>query len=132
MLLPPLAVPGGTNENYAVEVLIVDDQPPFRAVAGQLVSLIGWHLAGEAESGELAVEAARTLHPGLVLMDINLPGISGIEATRKITDEMPDVRVVLLSTYAEDDLPADARDCGALAYVHKEDLTPRVLRDLIA
>jgi DNA-binding NarL/FixJ family response regulator len=121
-----------TQENSGVEVLIVDDQPPFRAVAGQLVSLIGWHLAGEAESGETAVEAARVLHPEVVLMDINLPGISGIEATRKITDEMPDVRVVLLSTYAEEDLPADARDCGALAYVHKEDLTPRVLRELIA
>lgn len=115
-----------------MEVLIVDDQPPFRAVAGQLVSLIGWHLAAEAETGESAIEAARLLHPEVVLMDINLPGISGIEATRKITDEMPDIRVVLLSTYAEEDLPADARDCGALAYVHKEDLTPRILRELMA
>lgn len=115
-----------------MKVLIVDDQPPFRAVAGQLVTLIGWQLAAEAESGESAIEVARTIRPELILMDINLPGISGIEATRKITDEMPDVRVVLLSTYAEEDLPADARDCGALAYVHKEDLTPKVLRELVA
>lgn len=114
-----------------MEVLIVDDQPPFRAVAGQLISLIGWQLAGEAEDGESAVSAARALHPQLVLMDINLPGISGIEATRTIMDELPETRVVLLSTYAETDLPADARECGAIAYVHKEDLTPRVLRELL-
>ncbi len=120
------------RETGGVEVLIVDDQPPFRAVAGQLVSLIGWHLAGEAESGELAVAAARELRPELVLMDINLPGISGIEATRTIMDELPNTRVVLLSTYAESDLPEDARSCGAIAYVHKEDLTPRMLRSLLA
>lgn len=113
-------------------MLIVDDQPPFRAVAGQLVSLIGWHLAAEAESGESAVEAARELRPTVVLMDINLPGMSGIEATRAIMDELPDTRVVLLSTYAEADLPEDARSCGAVAYVHKEDLTPRVLREVLA
>lgn len=122
---------GDAAETGGVEVLIVDDQPPFRTVAGQLVSLIGWHLAGEAESGEAALVAARELRPELVLMDINLPGISGIEATRKIMDELPETRVVLLSTYAESDLPADARECGAIAYVHKEDLTPRVLRSLL-
>jgi DNA-binding NarL/FixJ family response regulator len=120
-----------TSETGGVEVLIVDDQSPFRSVAGQLVSLIGWHLVGEAESGEAALVAARELRPELVLMDINLPGISGIEATRAIMAELPDTRVVLLSTYAESDLPADARECGAIAYVHKEDLTPRVLRSLL-
>ena len=58
-------------------------------------------------------------------MDINLPGISGLEATRRIVDSRPDVRVVLLSTYAKEDLPADAMSCGAIAYIRKEDLTPR-------
>jgi DNA-binding NarL/FixJ family response regulator len=64
-------------------------------------------------------------------MDINLPGISGIEATRQITARWPQVRVILLSTYAADDLPADALNCGAIAYVHKEDLTPRRLREVL-
>jgi DNA-binding NarL/FixJ family response regulator len=63
-------------------------------------------------------------------MDINLPGISGIEATRQIVDASPHTRVVLLSTYQRADLPVDALSCGAVAYVHKEDLTPRVLRDV--
>jgi DNA-binding NarL/FixJ family response regulator len=65
-------------------------------------------------------------------MDINLPGISGIEATRQIVAANPSVRVVLMSTYQADDLPADALDCGAAAYVRKEDLTPRMLRGVVA
>ena len=68
--------------------------------------------------------------PDLVLMDINLPGINGIEATRQIRAAHPEVAVILLSTYSEADLPADARDCGALAYVHKEDFGPALVREL--
>lgn len=115
-----------------VEVLIVDDQPPFRAVARTLVSLLkGWHVAGEVGSGEEAVRAVGENLPSVVLMDINLPGISGIEATRRIMAAFPSVRVVLLSTYQADDLPADALSCGAAAYVRKEDLTPKVLREVL-
>lgn len=116
-----------------VGVLIVDDQPPFRAVARTLVSLLqGWHVVDEVGSGEDAVQAVRRTVPGVVLMDINLPGISGIEATRQIVEAFPSVRVVLLSTYQASDLPADATSCGAAAYVRKEDLTPRVLREVLA
>ncbi len=113
-------------------VLIVDDQPPFRAVARTLVSMIaGWSVVAEAGSGEDAVEAANQYRPSLVLMDINLPGISGIEATKRIVAAHPTVKVVLVSTYAADDLPADALTSGAVAYYRKEDLTPRVLRGLV-
>jgi two-component system invasion response regulator UvrY len=116
-----------------VDVLIVDDQAPFRDVARTLVSLlVGWRVVAEVETGEDAVEAASRFGPGVVLMDINLPGISGIEATRQIMARRPGVRVVLLSTYAADDLPADALTCGAVAYVHKEDLTPRRLREVLS
>ena len=116
-----------------VDVLIVDDQPPFRDVARTLVSLLsGWRVIAEVESGEDAVAAVGRAAPSVVLMDINLPGISGIEATRRITARWPQVRVVLLSTYGADDLPADALSCGAVAYLHKEDLTPRRLREVLA
>ena len=124
----------GTDEGATavVDVLVVDDQPPFRAVARTVVTLVpGWRVVGEAGSGEEAVQVARTGRPGVVLMDINLPGISGIEATRQITADSPAVRVVLLSTYAYEDLPADALASGAVAYLRKEDLSPRVLRQLL-
>ena len=92
-----------------VPVLIVDDQAPFRRAARTVVTATpGFEVVGEAESGEEAVELADALDPGLVLMDINLPGINGIEATRRITAAHPDAVVMLLSTYQADDLPADA------------------------
>ena len=113
-------------------VLVVDDQAPFRAIARQVVELTpGFAVAGEAESGEDAVRLAAELAPRLVLMDINLPGISGIEATRQIVAAAPTTLVVLLSTYRESDLPADALACGARRYVHKEDLEPGVLLDVL-
>ena len=114
-----------------VSVLIVDDQLPFRALARTVIGLTaGFEVSGEAESGEEAVAVAAAADPDLVLMDINLPGINGIEATRRIRAAQPDVAVILLSTYSEADLPDDARDCGAIAYVHKEDFGPALVREL--
>lgn len=109
-------------------VLIVDDQRPFRDVARTVVAVTrGFEVVGEAGTGEDAVAMADAVTPQLVLMDINLPGISGIEATRRILASHPATKVILLSTYAADDLPDDARSCGADRYVHKEDFGPAVL-----
>jgi two-component system, NarL family, invasion response regulator UvrY len=113
-----------------VKVLIVDDQPPFRAVARTVVGLTnGFEVVGEATTGEDAVTLAAELVPDLVLMDINLPGMNGIEATRRIVTEAPETTVLLLSTYRSEDLPGDARTCGAIGYVHKEDLGPATVRE---
>jgi DNA-binding NarL/FixJ family response regulator len=115
--------------NGDVPVLIVDDQAPFRTVARTVVALApGFSVVAEAETGEQALDRVDEHHPGLILMDINLPGISGIEATRRITSADASTTVILLSTYTQDDLPADARSCGAAAYVHKEDMSPALLR----
>ncbi|HEY7107282.1 MAG TPA: response regulator transcription factor [Acidimicrobiia bacterium] len=114
-----------------VPVLIVDDQAPFRRAARAVVTATpGFAVVGEAESGEQAVEMVEELGPRLVLMDINLPGISGIEATRLITTAHPSAVVVLLSTYQAGDLPADTDGCGAAAYVHKEDFGPALVQDV--
>ena len=111
-----------------VPVLIVDDQAFFRGAARAVLALTpGFAAVGEADSGEEAIERVTELQPRLVLMDIHLPGISGIEATRRIVATHPDTAVLLLSTYRAEDLPADARDCGAIAYLHKEDFEPEVL-----
>lgn len=116
-----------------VPVLIVDDQAPFRRAARAVVTATpGFEVVGEAESGEEAVEMADALGPRLVLMDINLPGINGIEATRRITSAHPEAVVMLLSTYQAGDLPADADSCGAAAYVHKEDFGPALVQDIWA
>jgi DNA-binding NarL/FixJ family response regulator len=113
-----------------VSVLIVDDQLPFRMAAKAVVRATkGFESIGEAQSGEEAVELVEKLSPQLVLMDINMDGISGIEATRRISQAHASTKVILLSTYDADDLPADARDCGAIAYVHKEQFGPDVLRN---
>jgi two-component system invasion response regulator UvrY len=114
--------------DQVVRVLVVDDQAPFRVAARAVVrATAGFEVVGEAKSGEEAVEQVVEVSPHLVLMDINMDGIGGIEATRRITDQQPEVRVVLLSTYDAEDLPDDARRCGATAYVHKEEFGPDLL-----
>ena len=90
----------------------------------------GFEIVGEVETGEAAVDAVAELHPDLVLMDINMPGINGIEATRRIVAAHADVVVFLCSTYALADLPAGATDSGARAYINKEELSPGTLTGL--
>ena len=104
-----------------VRVLIVDDQEPFRMAARMVVEATdGFEVVGEAETGEDSVVMARELAPDLVLMDVNLPGINGLEATRQILAEGKDsVVVLLLSTYEEEEYAPRAAECGAAAYVPK-------------
>ncbi len=100
------------------------------AAAAVLRRSVGFELVGEAETGEEALEQVAALQPALVLMDINMPGINGIEATRRIVAEAPETVVFLCSTYQLSDLPGDAQTSGAAAYVNKEELGPAVLRRL--
>lgn len=110
----------------AIRVLIVDDQEPFRMAAHLVVEATdGFDVVGEAETGEASVEMARELSPDLVLMDVNLPGINGLEATRRIlADRSGPVVVLLLSTYEEDEYAPRAAECGAAAYIPKAAFGP--------
>jgi DNA-binding NarL/FixJ family response regulator len=108
-----------------VRVLIVDDQEPFRLAARMVVELTdGFEVVGEAQTGEDSVAMASDLHPDLVLMDVNLPGINGLDATREILTASDAVVVLLLSTYEEAEYAPRAAECGAAAYIPKSEFGP--------
>jgi pilus assembly protein CpaE len=112
-------------------VLVVDDQAPFRfAVKAVLRRMTCFELAGEASSGPEAIALVDELHPALVLMDINMPEMNGIEATRRIVAAHPGIVVFLCSTYDLADLPSGAAASGAVAYVNKERFGSDALRHL--
>lgn len=114
-----------------VGVLVVDDQAPFRRAARAVIERVdGFELVGEARTGEEAVALAGDVHPSLVLMDINMPGIGGIEATRQIVHADPDVVVVLCSTRDVADVPGTVAASGARAYLSKEAFGVDALRDM--
>ena len=114
-----------------IRVVVADDQAPFRRAARSVLeAAAGFQLVGEATSGEEAVVLVDSLRPDLVLMDINMTGIGGIEAAQSIAAAHPGTMTILVSTYREEDLPLQAQVCGAAAYLHKSDLGGPVLRAL--
>jgi DNA-binding NarL/FixJ family response regulator len=115
----------------AVRVLIVDDQEPFRAVARTVVEMTdGFEVIAEAEDGEASVVSAHEMHPDLVLMDVNLPGINGLEATRQIladSDANRPVVVLVLSTYEAAEYGPQASEAGAASFIPKSEFSPERL-----
>ena len=114
-----------------VGVLVVDDQDPYRrAMAAVVEATEGFAVVGAVASGEESIAAVEELRPDLVLMDVNLPGIDGVEATRQVRAVPGAPVVVLLSTYDEDEFDRDG--CGAAAYVPKGAFGPDRLRQVWA
>jgi DNA-binding NarL/FixJ family response regulator len=114
-------------------VVVVDDQAPFRLAAKAVLRRIDcFELAAEASSGPEAIRLVDALRPALVLMDINMPEMNGIEATQRILAAHPDVVVFLCSTYDVADLPPGVAASGASAYVNKEQFGADTLRRLWA
>ena len=116
-----------------VTVMIVDDQTPFRDAARSVIErLAGFHVVAACESGEDAVVRCASNASDLVLMDIHMGELDGIETTRLLMAAHPGLKVVLLSSYDLRDLPPGARTSGAIAYVNKDEFGGRVVRQLWA
>ena len=116
-----------------VSVLTVDDHEPFRIAArALLLATPGFVSLGEATSGEEAIALARALRPDLVLLDVNMPGLDGIETSRQLTAALIGTVVILVSTEDDSASSMEIASCGAAAFIRKQDLSASVLRSLWA
>jgi DNA-binding NarL/FixJ family response regulator len=103
-----------------VRVLVVDDHPAFRRALASALSLVDdIEVAGEAAGGEDACIEAQELRPDVVLMDLSMPDISGIEAMQRIHESSPDLPVVILTAHADEGVERAARGAGASGFVAK-------------
>lgn len=103
-----------------IRVCLVDDHPTFRAGLRALLEASGIAVAGEAHGGAHAVTCALEHSPDVMLMDLSMPEVDGIEATRRMTTEVPDVPVVVLTSFSDRTRITDALDAGAVGYLLKD------------
>lgn len=103
-----------------IRILVVDDHDLVRTGLKNILSDVGdFELVGEAASGEEAIRMARELQPDVILMDVGLPGLSGMETTERILKTQPEIRVIVLTAHSEPPLPARLLDIGASGYLTK-------------
>ena len=103
-----------------VRVLVVDDHPAFRKALTSALRLVGdIEVAGEAGGGVAACEEVVNLEPDVVLMDLSMPDLSGIDAMKKIHETQPDLPIVILTAHADDGVERDAREAGASGFLAK-------------
>ena len=127
--MSPLSEDG--RAQASTRVLLVDDQPLFRrAIATLIAEQPDFTVVGEATNGVEALERARALKPDLVVMDIEMPIMNGVEAVRLLRDELPDVKVVVLTVSEDEDYLFDAVRFGAHGYLLK-DLQPEQLYEML-
>ncbi|HSJ71625.1 MAG TPA: response regulator transcription factor [Acidimicrobiia bacterium] len=114
-----------------VRVLIVDDQLPFREASRMVVDMTdGFEVVGEAENGQRAIELVGELRPDLVLMDVQMPGIDGIETTRRISATPDPPAIVVMSTHESGDYVGVAVAAGAVGFVPKSQFSFDTLAEM--
>jgi two-component system, NarL family, response regulator LiaR len=108
------------SEQTKIRIMIVDDHTVVRSGLGAFISAVpDLELIGEAENGEQAVARAKALLPDVILMDLMLPGMDGVSATRKIKEQNPSIQVIALTSFQEDELVQNAMKAGAIGYLMK-------------
>ena len=104
-----------------IKILLVDDQPLFREGLRTLLSVQpDFEIVGEAGNGEEALSLARKLLPSVVLMDLQMPVLDGVAATRRLHQDLPDCRVIVLTTFDDDEMVFDGLRAGAIGYLLKD------------
>lgn len=117
------------DEDVRVGVLVVDDQIVFRQVAHEVIDATEhFELLGEATSGPHAIEAVAELHPDLILLDVRMPGMDGIETATRLHADDPTQVIVLITVEEAPNLPGGVSSCGASELVRKQDFGPALLR----
>lgn len=117
----------------AIRTLLVDDGPMFReALHSLLASKQGIEVVGEASNGAEAIQQAAALHPDVILMDVRMPNVDGVEATRRIHAEHPECRVLLLTTFDDDEYVFEGLAAGASGYLLKDADSADLLRAIHA
>ena len=116
------------SSSSPVRILTADDHPLIRAgLVAFLATEPGLEVVAEVDNGEEALEKYRELHPDIVLMDLSMPVMDGLSATRAILDEFPDAKVIVLTTYDGDEDIHRALDAGAMGYLVKDMVLADVL-----
>jgi two-component system, NarL family, invasion response regulator UvrY len=124
-------IPAELEAGAPVRVLTVDDQEVFRVVAREVIDATpGFESIGDASGGEEALSAVQRLGPEMVLLDVRMPGLDGVEVARRLRATNPDVLVVLISVEEPMDIPSAAQLSGSVPLVRKQDLRPLLLRRL--
>jgi DNA-binding NarL/FixJ family response regulator len=118
-------------DRVAASVLIVDDHARFRATARRALERDGWRVVGEAADGESALRAVQMLEPDVVVLDVGLPDMSGLEVARHLRDRSPRLAVVVVSTRDSSDYRDLALANGARGFLAKADLTGAALAALL-
>lgn len=108
------------SEEKVIRVMLVDDHAVVRGGLSKFLTVYkDLELVGEAENGEEAVRIAQRLHPDVVLMDLKMPGMDGVAATRQVREKSPGTRVIVLTSFAEDGMVQGALQAGATGYLLK-------------